>query len=193
MAAAAAGVANQLVKVDLTALPFVEASYLVFINFTLSVQECEDRAILALCAQLIEEYLQRHVLTAGVSVGFQITASFKLTHSDTGETKLFTGSFFNTSSVMNSLSGNQFFPYRPESFRRHILNYANPQQAAQKLLQLAADLDTHWQFEQLVSIIINAQSVLPQGHPFVRLHRLDNIVNRHGRRRTRAHVTTYLP
>lgn len=180
-----------LVKVDFTALPFVQGSYLALINFTLPVDHCSDIPTLTRCIHLIEEYLRTNIAAPNVSLGYQVTASFTLVHSITNRVNNFTGSFFNNTNFMNCLSGNQFLPYRPETFQGQLLNFANPQEAARKLTQAAADLDTKWQFSQLISIIVNVQSALPRAHAFIQAHHLDAIV-RNGRRRTRAHVTTYL-
>lgn len=191
--AAAAAVEHQ-VKVDFTALPFVRQTYLAFINFTIPVENCRDRAILSNCTNLIEEFLRREIQSSPVlSIGFQVTASFILKNSQTNQTRKFTGSFFNAASVSNSLTGEDFFPYRSETFHGQIQRYANPTEAARILNQTTQNLDTDWEVESILSVIVNVQSVLPTVHRFLRDNQLDFLVDQNGRRRKRRHITTYLP
>ena len=95
-----------------------------------------------------------------LSVVYQITASYILTHSETGQLKTWTGSFF----AKNNRAGlvADFTNFNPISF---IATSLDSLEDINLKLQWNG-LDTKWEFQQLLSVIYNVQCIVSNSSVF---------------------------
>lgn len=181
------------VKVDFTAInrPF-ENEYLTLINFSVDAQHLNDQQSAVACSQIIANFLLEY-FQQEVYIGVQICASYNLRHSETNDVRLFTGSFNNTPNMMNSLSGDHFFPFRINTWPQLFLQFSDLDRAY-NILHPQPEVDTKWEVESIESIIVNCQLVLPTYHPFLTEYQLNQALadQQHGRRRRRKHKTIIL-
>ena len=145
-----------LLKVDATTLN-VDSNYAVIIyNINIPQNYLTDQQELSSVLTRIEQLLSRDF--ANLSVLYQISASYILKNSKSGETKTWTGSFFARNNVLGVIA--QFQQFVAATFVRNSLSQLI--NIEQKLL--ANGLNTEWKFDQLLSIIYNIQSKVPQQH-----------------------------
>lgn len=176
------------IQVDFTAVP-QDGGFLTIINFTMDTIYIQTEQELTECCLIISNYIDGQFDHYQDNISLQVTASYYLRNTENDDRKLFTGSFFTTGNDFNVLSGQFFFPYRPETFLRELLLYANPERAANLLTNQG--LNTKWEFDVLDAVILNAQVKLPQQHNFIRLNKLDSVIgaaNNHGSKRRRRHI-----
>lgn len=169
------------IRVDFTGInrPY-QNQYLVLINFTIDVQYLQTHQSAVYCSQLIQNYLLEQ-FQQEVMIGVQICASYLLSHTETNQQRTFTGSFNNTSNMSNVLSGDQFFPFRIANWQQQFLGYCELERAS-NILNHSTEVNTKWQFDSLLTIIVNCQLLLPTHHPFIQTHGLNVAQNGHRRR-----------
>ena len=115
---------------------------------------------------------------------YQITATYYLVHKISGDTRLWTGSFFPKSSAVARLA--PFQRFNEITFVNHVTQNTTRESVEAKLNW--TDQDSNWQFDRLASVIINAQANVTPSHPVLTRRRLVT----HGGRR-RVHITFELP
>ena len=119
-------------------------------------------------------------------ISYQLSASYWLTHRDRGDRQRWVGSFFARDSAAASLSGAVFLNFDPATFVREALRHLTEQHIYRALT--VNFTDSAWHFEQLISVIVQCQLLLPVDHPFLLQHDLQRLRARPARRR-RRHVT----
>ena len=100
---------------------------------------------------------------AGVPATFQFTASYLLLHRVTGEQRIWTGSFYPRGNARSYLSG--FKHFAPETFVQFGLD--SLENVEFTLLNWPNRGDTSWVFNQILSIIVNIQSLVPAQHSLI--------------------------
>lgn len=130
---------------------------------------------------LVEEYTNETVL---LPVYFQVTATYNLVHKVTGATRVWTGSFFPHGNTPSSLT--PFTRFDPDTFVNFVQRHTSRQRIEDTLKNVK--VDSQWEFESLVSIIVNAQANVLSSHPVL----INRNLLHHGRRK-RVHRTFGLP
>jgi hypothetical protein len=100
---------------------------------------------------------------ADVPATFQFTASYLLLHRVTGEQRIWTGSFYPRGNARSYLSG--FKHFEPNTFVAFGLN--SLENVEYTLLNWPNRGDTSWVFNQILSIIINVQSLVSAQHSII--------------------------
>ena len=94
---------------------------------------------------------------------FQFTASYLLLHRVTGEERIWTGSFYPSGNARTFLSG--FKRFNADTFVEFGLD--SMENVEHTLLNWPNRGDTSWVFHQVLSIIINVQSLVPAQHSLI--------------------------
>jgi hypothetical protein len=153
---------RDLFKVDITQVAVENSpNYLALLNFNIPA----DRPDFDGCLQNI--------------VGF-----LHLRKPDTGEERVWTGSFLAGSEQNCSLSGPLFLVYQRDSFLRVVRQSVTPENVEDCLSWKEAD--TEWQFSHLSSVIVCFQARLNVSHPF--FHRFGIFPAAPGRADRRHHT-----
>jgi len=106
------------------------------------------------------------------TVTFQITASYLLKHTETGQIRAWTGSFFVKNNTLAKLS--PFLLFEKDSFIRKSLIEIQDINNKLKL----QNVDTKWRFERLESIIFNVQCKVNTNHHIIKYRQLCNGLKR---------------
>jgi len=104
----------------------------------------------------VSELIQNDFLNQNIQ--FQITAAYWLKHNQTGELKKWCGSFSAQNNHPTRLT--DFEQFNPASFIPFVI--ANSRNAAAKLRWNRQD--THFEFHQLISLILNFQTLVGLNH-----------------------------
>ena len=180
----------QSLKVDCTALPNDTNNrnqFLVVENVNIPEDKVYNPAEYTLVLErtrnfLAQEFRQVNVV---IPVYFQVTATYKLVHRVTGAIRQWTGSFFPRGNSLLSLT--PFTRFDPDTFVNFVQRQTSRELIEDKLKSI--EIDSQWQFDSLVSVIVNSQANVSVGHPVLTLRGLIH----HGRRRKRVHRTFELP
>ena len=176
-------------KLDVTTLRKTEENTVpVILNFNIPASVVEDNVPQTFDQVLnnIAEFLVKHFHTRDVI--FQVTASYYLEHAETGDRRLWTGSFYPVGNHSSSLSGPIFQAFQNSpSFVRRVKEFSLPQNIA-ACLRWGGE-ESNWRFESLASIITSAQVGLHENHVFLSAN--DLLLNRRGHQR--RHVTKLYP
>ena len=152
---------RDLFKVDITQVEVENTSnYLALLNFNVPA----DRPDIDTCLLNIVGFLERHFPVPLPRFSYQVTASYFLQKPDTGEERVWTGSFIAGNDQNCSLSGPQFLLYERNSFLRVVRQSIEPNNVLECLLW--RESDTEWQFSSVSSYIISFQTRLNVCHPF---------------------------
>lgn len=142
-------------KVDVAALdldrfsrPSRQKKKLLIFNFNIPVEVVQNDFQNAL--ERVRDFLSRQFAGRQDQVSFQITASYYLIHSETGEIRTWTGSF---KSDLNTGIVADFEKFNENNFVRFVINSC--QNIEERLTW--TNRDTKWTFDGLRSIIINSQ------------------------------------
>jgi len=184
---------NQHIKVDITSVDATDGSYLLLLNFNLPKTVVEDNVPVSKVQVLndIVTYLEKHF--SNLNIYYQVTASYNLTNKETGDKRLFTGSFCPSSANQASLSGPVFVTYSRDNFSVQVQSFTTEENILNCLQWPSGgggDDNSDWEFSDLVSVIINCQVLVQSSHLFLKEQSLLVSRNkRHGRRR----VTSFHP
>ena len=152
---------RDLFKVDITQIEVEDSyNYLALLNFNVPA----DRPDIDTCLLNIVGFLERHFPVPLPRFSYQVTASYFLQKPDTGEGRVWTGSFLAGSDQNCSLSGPLFLLYERDSFLRVVRQSIEPNNVTDCLLW--TNSDTEWQFSSVLSYIISFQTRLNVCHPF---------------------------
>jgi hypothetical protein len=165
-------------KLDVTSLNLEgEQKSLLCLNFNIPLRTQENYQEFDQVLRNITSFLTEHFLPP-LRISFQVTASYFLINSVTGDERLWTGSFFPANRV--SLSGPFFQNFHPVSFPRKLHEYTAPE----NFLQCFSfeELDTEWKFSQVASFIVNCQLTVRDDHQFIREFDMWSARRRHRRR-----------
>ncbi len=175
-------------KVDCTALPNDtrnRSQYLIVQNVNIPEGMVYDPIEFPTVLQRVQDYLTAEFSRPQlIPVYFQITAAYNLVHKTTGATRLWTGSFFPRGNSVASLTS--FVKFVPEEFVHYVTRLTSRELIEDKFTW--TDQDSSWQFDGLVSIIINTQANVSPTFPIL----TERGLIQHGRRK-RAHVSFLLP
>ena len=149
---------NEL-KVDSTFLKLEQDSVVVVYNINIPEHYLHDQAELIRVLERIQFVITRDF--GILSVLYQISASYILKQSNTGQNKTWTGSFFARNNTPGLIA--DFQQFNPATFVRQSLN---------QLINIEPKLrwngvDTKWNFDQLLSIIFNVQCKVSSRNPIV--------------------------
>ena len=117
---------------------------------------------------------------------YQISASYWLEHSLTGDRKRWVGSFFARDQAAASITGPVFLLYNSVTFcqsTERLLRLENIRNSLSRNFD-----DTKWHYNELISAILNFQTVLPINHSFLLRH---SLLTQKGQKRKRRHVVLY--
>lgn len=177
-------------KVDGTALPVVGEDrngeidgYLVVFNVNIPERMVYDVAEFRRVLERTRDFLLTEF--QGNVVYYQVTAAYLLRNTRTGETKLWTGSFFPRGNQVAHLSPFQTFD--PATFVANVERDASADSIEARLTW--TDHETSWIFDSLISIIVNSQSGVSVVHPVLTRRRLITGNGANRRRANRVHVT----
>ena len=181
----------QQLKVDITTLDLSDPKYCTLVlNFNVPASIVENNVphtynqVLENIAQFIEQHFNT------TSVIFQVTASYYLVHSQTADSRLWTGSFNPANNQSSTLSGNIFESYQSAQYFIQTIEQSSVPQHITNCLQWDSE-DSDWNFDSLASIIICVQIKIVPTHDFITNNGLD--VNRNGRGRQRSILTKIYP
>lgn len=172
---------RDLFKVDITQIEIEDTSrYLALLNFNVPA----DRPDFDSCLLNVVSFLDRHFPAPQPVFTYQVTASYYLQKPDTGEERVWTGSFLAGSDQNCSLSGPLFLVYERNSFLRVVRQSVEPNNVTDCLTWREAD--TEWQFSRISSFIICFQTRLHVTHPF--FQRFGIMPSARGRQERRHHT-----
>jgi hypothetical protein len=160
-------------KVDATSISSEDQQVIVIYNVNVPVDLVNPDTLHRVKTFLQDEFGRNQVL-------FQLTATYVIKNNVTGEEKVWKGSFFARDNALAQLS--DFVNLRRVNFVPFVQNIWRT--AAEKLNWQG--LDTSWTFQNLVSLVINAQTRLGEND---RLLFRRQLINGEKRR----HVTFELP
>ena len=158
-------------KIDSTLIKTDNLLYLLMLNFNFPITHVNDRPRFERLLDVTNQYLTD--MFRGSTLKYKINASYHLRHSETGDVRLFTGSFFMDRIKIDktlSLSGSEFLTYDVQTFKQNVINCTNERHIRSVLLW--TDLSSKWVFDSVVSIIINVQATVSHTIRFVQLHNL---------------------
>jgi hypothetical protein len=148
-------------KVDCTALPHDTQNrhqYLVIENINIPERLVYEPVEFTAVLNRIKDYLTVEFSRPSlIPVHFQITAAYNLVHKVTGATRLWTGSFFPRGNSIASLTA--FVIFNPEEFVNFVQRQTSRELIEDKLTW--TNQDSSWQFDGLVSLIVNTQANVP--------------------------------
>jgi hypothetical protein len=153
----AANLGRDVLKVDALSVPTsssAQTDYIIIYNINVPYVYFNNPTSAVNVLTQIKNVLVRDFLNN--QVVYEISASYQLRHTQTGELRLWTGSFNVRNNVRSRLTGFQLFD--PQTFV--TLSQEDVEDAPDRLTQ-AATQDTKWVLHQIVSIIFNAQSKVP--------------------------------
>ena len=157
-------------KLDIHVLDAEEgARAIAIVNFNIPkpvVSEERYEAVLGEAANFIDNHM---LLEESDTVSFQVSASYYLKNSVTGEERVWTGSFNYTAADFALLSGPDFLPYERDFFIRKILRCTTDANHVASCLQWK-DKETDWTFVEVCSIIVSCQALLSKNHEFFIRH-----------------------
>ena len=181
---------NQQLKVDITTVGLDQPGlYLLLLNFNIPSSIVENNLPLSLEQVLIDvaRYLQDNFSL--LDIYYQVTASYNLLNRETGDTRLFTGSFSPGSAHASSLSGDIFKLFKRDSFPRQVQQYTT-QANILNCLERPNDTESKWSYQSLASVIINCQLQLEGNHTFIQEK---SLLLARGQRHGRRHITIVHP
>ena len=147
---------RSLLKVDSTCLKVDRDFCLIVYNINIPQLYLNDRGELS---DVLDRIKQRLIEDFGnLSSLYQISASYILKHSESGEIRTWTGSFFARNNVLGVIA--DFEQFSDATFVRQSLQQLT--NAEEKLL--ANGFDTKWKFDTLLSVIFNIQCKVPSNH-----------------------------
>ena len=155
-------------KVDIYVLDAEQgARALAVVNFNIpqtivSEQSTRYEAVLGEAANFIDDNIPHR---EGETVSFQVSATYYLKNSVTGEERVWTGSFNYTSADFALLSGPDFLPFDRDFFITEIVRCTTDPNHVASCLQWT-DKETDWTFVKLCSIIVSCQALLSRHHEF---------------------------
>ena len=177
---------NQLFKLDVTTLDAGEHEmYMLMLNFNIpkSVVEEDQPFSLEEATEDVALFVDNQFLLEPVF--YQVTASYYLRHRQSGDERLFTGSFCPKANHTTSLSGPVFRLLRGATFSQEVRQFTTPQNILD-CLDWPEDDESDWSFLSLASVILNCQVKLSWHNRFIRRH---NLLSARGNRHGRRHVT----
>jgi hypothetical protein len=119
-------------------------------------------------------------------VHFQLTAVYNLVHTVTNAVRVWTGSFFPRGNSIASLT--TFVAFEPETFVNFVQRQTTREFIENKLK--ANNQDSNWEFDSLISVIVNSQANVPLNCSLLTERELTTLQN--GRRK-RIHRSFVLP
>ena len=145
---------RSLLKVDALSMPLTErrqTKYIVIYNINVPFEhfESEEKSVQVL--ERVRNLLSRDF--EGSEVVFQITASFILVHSITGQKRLWTGSFSVCGNVPAQITC--YIEFDSETF---VADALDSLEDVEDRLERPAALASNWKLDQIISIIFAAQS-----------------------------------
>lgn len=169
----------QDLKVDQTALPSGNFAILVS-NINIPESEFNNLDVVIERAKnfIVNDYQD------APNILFQVCATYKLKHIESGDTRQWTGSFNPRGNQVNTLC--QFQQFTPQ-FNIHVRNACSEDNVYRRLRFY--HVETSWVFDRLTSIIISVQSLVNLQHRTILQKSLLQRRN-HGRRTT---ASFYLP
>jgi hypothetical protein len=170
-------------KVDVIALPQrTGKDFIVVYNINIPVATVHDEELRRQALERAQRLLSADL--APSRMYYQLTGSYILRNTHTGDTKLFTGSFCPQGNCPSIIQG--FQPFNAETFVQN--SFAALDNAEEKLRSWRG-LDTNFVFDRLVSVIVNVNAPVTQKHPILEKRQL---LRSHGRY-SRRHRTFKLP
>ena len=149
-------------KVDGLLVPTDERdSYLAIYNVNLPFRLFDTVHSTTAVLERVKNLLSRDF--TNVIATFQFTASYLLVHRATGEQRIWTGSFYPRGNAPAYLSA--FKRFHPDTFVQFGLD--SLENVEYTLQNWPNRRDTAWVFHQILSIIINVQSMVPTDHPVI--------------------------
>ena len=177
-----------VLKCDVTALPNSQqlSTAILILNFNLPKNVIEDNRNIELKQRLDEIKLYLLLNFGTLAISYQLSASYWLKNRISEDRYRWTGSFFARDLEAASISGSVFLNFDPTTFVQHtweMLDNANI------LRSLTVNfLNSAWHFDQLISVILCCQVLVPINHPFLIQHGLLSRTRR-GRATRRTHIT----
>ena len=156
---------RSLLKVDSTSFELDPKNCIIIYNINIPQLYTQDRGELTNVLERIKIVLLRDF--GNLSIFYQICASYILKHSETGQTKTWTGSFYARDNKVGTIA--DFQQFEPTTFVRHSLDQLVD--IDEKLR--ANGFNTKWKFSQLLSVIFNIECRVPASNPIIvnRKHR----------------------
>jgi hypothetical protein len=171
---------RNVLKVDALTVPLTDranSNYIVIYNINIPMRYLEDEASSIQVLERVKNVLARDL--GDYPTTFQITASYELIHQVTRLVRVWTGSFGARNNAPAVLSG--FEEFDRNTFVDTALFHI--EDIEDRLFQ-PSDETTKWQLHRIISVIVNAQTKVPNSSFLVQAY------PRHGRR---AHRTFALP
>jgi hypothetical protein len=174
-------------KCDITALPNSQnwSSAILLLNFNLpknvvtpatATEELKNRL------KEIELFLVQNF--ENLPISYQLSASYWLKNRITQDRYRWVGSFFARNLAAASISGSVFLDFNTQNFVQSVLQMLSNENIVQSLT--VNFLNSAWHFDELISVIISCQLLLPVDHNFLIQHEL---LRQRGRRTQRTHLT----
>jgi len=136
-------------------------------NFNVPLNRLRNLETFEFVCQLLETDFPPEADGVIVSSYFQLSAVYLLININTGEERIWCGSFNPRGRDLAQLT--PFQRFEPTTFAQFTLTRSDPDYAANKLSTFVQGQDSVWRFERLISVVISFQTTLHLNHPlFVR-------------------------
>lgn len=170
-------------KVDQTAIPSQHGQFAFITNINVPVRFLENAETENLFSR-IRQFIDGEYYNIE-NIQYQFTAAYELRHLKTGQIRLFHGTFHPAGNQQASITQ---FRSLGADFVQHALQNLTLRNINTKLE--FPELETAWVVHRIKSVIVNVQSLADRGHDAI-LRR--NLQGSRTNRRSRTHVTYYLP
>lgn len=148
-------------KVDALLLPTDSRGHFIAVyNVNLPMRMFDTAASSAAALERVKNLLERDF--ANTEATFQFTASYLLFHPATRQFRTWTGSFYPRGNAPAMLS--TFQRFRPDTFVQFGLDAVDN---VEEGLRNWSREDTGWVFHEIISVIVNVQTLVSQTHPLV--------------------------
>jgi len=162
----------QEIKIDASCIDYTDTDRVKLLVLNLNIpqhvvqEEQRFNEILRGAANFFQAHFARDELV------FQVNASYTLWNRSTGQVRLWTGSFFPGANCPLSLSGPVFVTFERDAFPAAV-KYCSSENRISDTYEIGIE-DSKWSFLALKSIIVNFQTRVSSGHPFLLHYGMQN-------------------
>ena len=136
---------------------------IVLYNFNVPADRSQDPAAFEAIRRLVEtDFPPEDRGRVAVPLYFQLSAVYTLVHRETGEERLWQGSFNPRSRDLGRVT--VFRPFEPETFVEYVLSRSSTENVLHQLQSRVQGKDSVWSVDRLLSIIVSVQATVRTTH-----------------------------
>jgi hypothetical protein len=137
-------------------------------NFNIPLDRLYDLATFEFVRQVLETDFPPQATGVVVPLYFQLSAVYLLVNSDTGEERIWTGSFHPRAREATQIT--DFRVFEPATFSNYAFENSQPQRVINKVAVFGDGFDSVWRFQRLISVVVSCQATLHLIHPIFDNH-----------------------